>query len=163
MLTLRNVVARGLYAYLQRPVVLSDQVVSESDMPYIYYQTVQPYMPLGGSEITYDGEALARTEQVETTISYVVCSADREQDFSPIRGDDEALALADRMLGWFGHVGRDWLRQRGIVVVALGNVQNRTAIEVDEVARRYGFDIRLRYIRTDVLETPPIRDGSITT
>lgn len=55
MLTLRNVVARGLYAYLQRPVVLSDQVVSESDMPYIYYQTVQPYMPLGGSEITYDG------------------------------------------------------------------------------------------------------------
>ena len=161
MLTLRNTVVRSLHDYLQRPVVLSDQAVPEADMPYAYYQPVQPYMPIGGAELRYSGGTLTRSEHIEATISFVACSADHTVDGAAVYGDNDALALADRMLGWFSHVGRSFLRGHGIAVVECGNVQNRMAIEIDEVARRYGFDVRLRYVHSDAVPMPSVVDGTI--
>ena len=43
----------------------------------------------------------------------------------------------------------DEIAASGFVVVDVLNAANRSALVLDEMARRYGFDVRLRYRRTD--------------
>ena len=59
------------------------------------------------------------------------------------------MDLADRAQGFFLFAGRQLLADAGIVVVSVENTQPRSALDIDEVARRYGFDILVRYERTD--------------
>ena len=67
-----------------------------------------------------------------------------------VLGEDEALELAETALGWFLHVGYDRLSGLGVTVVDASNVQERSFLQVDEEARRYGFDVSIRYVRTDI-------------
>ena len=66
-----------------------------------------------------------------------------------IFGEDEAQELAARAQGFFIHTGEDEITASGFVVVDVLNAANRSAIVLDEMARRYGFDVRLRYRRID--------------
>lgn len=86
----------------------------------------------------------------QQALSFTACSMNRVgQDGAQVMGDDEAMDLADRAQGFFLFTGRQLLADRGIVVVSVENTQPRSALDVDEVARRYGFDILVRYERTD--------------
>lgn len=161
ILKMRNVIARGLYEGTGRIAILANQLEHEPAPPYLYYQPVQPYIPLGTSEIIYQEDAMLRTELVEATISIVACSYDREQDGGMVYGDDEALELAEKAISWLLHGGVPWLMDQGVVVVEIGNVTDRTGIEVDEVARRYGFDLRLRYTRIDTRPSSNIAAGAV--
>ena len=38
---------------------------------------------------------------------------------------------------------------------------NRDALELNEMGRRYGFDVRLRYVREDVLEVGAVEKPNI--
>ena len=155
---LRNRIISGLAAYLGQPVRLADQAVPESECPYMFYQPIAPYLP-GASDIVRErvpgvGDhphdiMSTRREQAQATFSFSACSHNRETPDGYRFGDDEAQDLAERAQGWFLHVGKPALALDGIVVLEVHNVTNRTAIEVDEVERRYGFDVRLRYLRVD--------------
>lgn len=158
----RNALVVALYDYLGRPVVLSDQTVPESEYPYVTIQAVQPYIPRGGANIIYElvdstgGFArdinTRREEYAEATYSFSACSRNRDDIF----GDDEALELAEKSQGFFRHTGRYILQDAGISVIEIMNVQNRSGLVVDEIDRRYGFDVRVRYQRVDTR-----RDGTI--
>ena len=151
---LRNLVSVELSRALGVPVTLSNQAEPEPDYPYIIYTPTAPYIPngeMGDHVLQGEGEGLTdiRREQPTATLSFTVCSMDRETEKGYIHGDDEAQELADRAVGWFLHGGRDELSRTGAVVVDVLNVGDRSFIEIDEAARQYGFDVVLRYCRAD--------------
>lgn len=157
---LRDAFVQVLAGYLGKPVVLSDQTVPEAEYPYVYYQPVQPYIPRGGANMirktTIDTDGLAhdiltqREEYADGTFSFVACSRNRDAPESGyIFGDDEALELAEKTQGFFLHAGRHILQDLGIIVAEVMSVSPRSLLEVDEIDRRYGFDVRMRYMRVD--------------
>lgn len=150
---LRNAVVKDLSQYLKIPVVLSSQVNPEQEYPFMIYSATAPYIPENGlGEFRQirdpDGRILEeRREQPTCTFSFTACSMNREEPW--ILGEDEALELAESALGWFRHVGYDRLSGIGVTVVDASNVQERSFLQVDEEARRYGFDVTIRYVRRD--------------
>jgi len=154
---LRNTVISLLIEYLGMPVVLSDQTSPVPPYPCGYYTIMTPYAPVGemGSIAwtpNYDeGRTITTTriEQPYAAFSFTFCSENRREGDSFVLGEDEALAFAEKAQGFFLHVGYDILSNNGIVINQVTNVSNRTSLVVDEAARRYGFDVRLRYTRVD--------------
>ena len=61
----------------------------------------------------------------------------------------EAEDLAEKAAAYFLHTGYDDFLKLGVAVVDIGQVQPRTTLVIDEAARRYGFDVRIRYTRQD--------------
>lgn len=168
---LRNTLVKFLAAHIERPVILADQLDPEQEPQYMLYQPVQPYMQGIGASITREvvpgtGEferdiITRREEEAEGTFSFTACSRNRKTPDAYILGDDEALDLAEMAQGYFLHVGQNDLYDVGIVVVDVGNVLSRSALEIDEVDRRYGFDVRVRYARVDARRDGVLENGTI--
>ncbi|MBS6956522.1 MAG: hypothetical protein KH230_25255 [Enterocloster asparagiformis] len=159
---LRNTIVLGLHAHLQIPVCLSSQVNPESEYPFVVYSSTAPYIPDGGlgqytqSKTENGGAKEVRREQPTCTMSFTVCSIDRSNANGYILGEDEALDFAERAQGWFLHTGYDYISGKGITVVDVSNVQERSFLQVDEEARRYGFDVVIRYVREDTRDIDTI-------
>ena len=105
-----------------------------------------------------------RAEQPTCTFSFTICSVDRKTSVGFILGEDEALDLAEKAQGWFLHTGYEYISGKGLTVVDVANVQERSFLQVDEEARRYGFDVVIRYVRTDDrtiagVDPPAIKEG----
>jgi len=162
-LEVRNTITKRLESYLGIPVELSDQTSPVPDYPFCYYSVITPYAPTGefGNYSIQDnpGETTIttiRTEQPSATFSFVFCSENRwtldetGAEIEPyIYGEDEAQSLAEKAQGFFLLTEYSVLSNLGIVVVDVTNTTNRTTLVVDEAARRYGFDVRVRYMRSD--------------
>lgn len=156
----------GLDAYLGIPVVLGDQVQPEQPFPYVIYSVTSAYIPeagLGDFQQQADGDknVETRSEQPSCSLSFTVCSMNRENiddNGNPIwvYGEDEALELSEKAQGWFLHTGYECIAGMGITVIDVSNVQNRSFLQVDEEARRHGFDVLIRYRRTDGRQTEMI-------
>ena len=151
----RNKLIAHLWEYLGCPVVLSNQVQPEAEIPFGIYTVTAPYVPDGGlGDITEreveGGMEVTRMEMPSATFSFTFCSQDRTSpEGNPISGADEAETLASRAAGYFLHAGYDDFLRLGIAVVEVGQTQDRTVLLVDEAARRVGFDVRIRYTRQD--------------
>lgn len=167
---LRNTIVRELYKGLgSGPMVLmADQVEPQTPYPLLIYQAVQPYMP-GSYNLTRQSVGdptkvqLTRAEHAEGTYSFTACSINRKgEDGQQIYGDNEALELAEMAQGWFLFAGHRILSPLGIVVVDVTNTQMRSAYDIDETDRRYGFDVRLRYVRDQALVVGTIAPSKIT-
>ncbi len=154
---LRNQIVKLLWSYLKIPVILSDQAQPEAVPPFCIYSVTSPYS--GGGELgditNRDAEDPMelledRTEMPSATFSFTLCSENRvEDDGEEISGADEAEELADKAVGYFKQVGYDDFARLGICIVDVGAVQDRSTLMVDEESRRKGFDVRIRYTRTD--------------
>lgn len=166
-LQVRDAFVDRLSAALGRSVILHDQTMAESeDYPIIYYQPIIPWMPRSGANRGYTTTAGSLTEKreelTEATISVSVVSYNRElTNGGYIFGEDEALEWAERAMTYLLFRGRDELQADGIAIVDVTNIQNRTALLVDDVARKYGFDARLRYRRTDTRPSARLAGGRI--
>ena len=168
----RNALVLALAEYVGRPVLLANQVQPEEEPPYIVWAVLTDYTPDGslGHFSTEDaGEGYAwsvRTEQPTATLSFTACSINRSgvgADGQPFYflGADEAQELAWKAQSFFLHGGRYALQKAGFVVVEVTNAAPRDALELDEMGRRFGFDVRLRYVRTDAEKVTTI-DGAVT-
>lgn len=154
---LRNTVVRLLYEALSVPIVLSDEVQPEEEYPYIIYTMTTPHSsgPFGDHskrvEETPDGPQVIdqRKGHAEAVFSFTACSVNREAAGGWISGEDEAEDLTDRAVGWFLHGGYTPLMLAGIVVRDVMDVGSRSILEIDEIPRQYGFDVRLGYARVD--------------
>lgn len=151
----RNLIVSGLHEYMDLNVILGNQLNPEMDYPFILYSVTAPYIPESGlgefsTAVNENGTVTeTRAEQPTCTFSFTVCSTDRETGNDYILGEDEALELAEKVQGWFLHTGYEYISGKGFTVVDVANVQNRSFLQVDEEAIRYGFDVVLRYVRTD--------------
>lgn len=156
VIALRNQIIQGLSEYLECPVVLNNQQNPEQDPPYVFY-SMTPFSPeneLGDYRTEQNENTCMEYRRVEPScsFSFTVCSVDREAEETYILGEDEACFLAVKAVGWFEHVGYDFLSRMGVTVIDVSAVQERSTLLVDEEARRYGFDVRIRYVKEDVRE-----------
>ncbi|MBP3536429.1 MAG: hypothetical protein J6J93_02695 [Muribaculaceae bacterium] len=98
---------------------------------------------------------LKRSEPVMASLSFTFCSQNREtEDGGYVMGEDEALSLAEKAFGFFLLNAHCIYTEFGdIVINSVGAVANRTGFLVEDSVRRYGFDIRFAYVRTDEMPT----------
>lgn len=141
----------ALSQYLGCPVVLSDQTQPEPEAPFVYYSILTDMQPTGEmGAYRFDGVQEHRRVNPTMTLSFTAVSWSRWQDENTyIQGEDEAMELCERMQGFFLHSGKDEIYVAGFVVVDLSDSGNRSFLEVDQMARQYGFDVQLRYCRVD--------------
>lgn len=170
---IRNAIIENLWNHLDCPVVLSDQVQPEAEPPFCVYTVTTPYIPTGGMgdySVAGLGDGTAaetRMEMPSATFSFTFCSWNRTgPDGEPVSGEDEAEDLAEKAAAYFLHTGYDDFMKLGVAVAEVGQVQSRTFLVIDEAARRYGFDVRVRYTRRDTrvistVETVPILDKGV--
>ena len=153
----RNAIISGLEAHIGHAVTLSDQIADMPEFPYCYYSVLAPRIPeysFGLQEIVDapDGPLLVRSEQVSATMSFTFCSTNRETEDGYIFGEDEALELAEKANGFFLLNAHNIQTEQGeVVIVNVGSVASRSSFFVEDTIRRYGFDIRFSYVRTDTM------------
>ena len=169
IITLRNAVVKLLWQYLGVPVILSDQVQPEAEPPFGIYTVTTPYASTGelgeySKEDAEDGGLLEhRREMPSATFSFTFCSENRTgEDGEEISGADEAEDLAEKAAGYFLHTRYDAFLKLGITIVDVGQVGDRTTLGVEEAARRKGFDVRIRYTRTDTRHISTVQQTIIT-
>ena len=155
----RNAIVSGLETHIGCEVNLSEQIAAIPEFPYCYYSVLSSRISdhaFGLREVqdAPDGAMLRRSEPVTATMSFTFCSMNRETDDGYIYGEDEALELADKAHGFFLLNGHNIPTEFGEVVINnIGAVVNRTGFFVEDSIRRYGFDIRFSYVRTDEMPT----------
>ncbi len=155
----RNAIISALESYIGCPVNLSEQIENIPNFPYCYYSVLVPRISnhlFGLREVISTGEktVLMRSEPVMATMSFTFCSKNRENDNSYILGENEALELSEKAHGFFLLNAHSISTEYGeIIINNVGTVSNRTSLFVEDYIRRYGFDIRFSYIRSDEMQT----------
>ena len=162
---LRSAIVRPLAAALGIPVILSDQTGQIPPYPFVTYKMTSPYLETSvhGAESVRDapdGIKVLQEKVVEVVFSFTVHSKDA----------DEAYQLCYALVEYFDFAGRDALRDAGITVVGISNVQNRDVFLTIEYERRVGCDVRFRVVNRsemtptaevgDYIETADITEGS---
>lgn len=125
---MRVTVVKGLRAYLDCPVIRSNQTAELPPYPYISY-TVTTLMSANGGTYGewYDG--IAR-KQVTTTWSITALSDDNA----------ESAALAMKAREWLELVGQIYLNDNKVIVQSVGAITNRDNILTYGYEYRNGFD-----------------------
>lgn len=151
----RNHLIAKLEKYLGCPIILSEQISEQLEYPYCYYSVLSPR----NSARTFalrellKGNILVRSEPVTATMSFTFCSQDRLIDDRYIFGEDEALEFAEKALNFFLLNSHELHTPGGnIVVRIISDISNRSSFLVENTVRRYGFDVKLAYTRTDTTE-----------
>ena len=167
-LEIRNALISLLSKHMGMKITLAEQIHPVKQLPYCYYSVLTPYAPIGEMgdysirpSSKDSGVISTRREMPHATFSFTFVSQSRYVNCGTfVYGEDEAQQMAEQAQGYFLHVGYDELSRLGIVVVEIRNVTNRTTLVVDEDVRRYGFDVRIRYTRTDEREDATV--GSVS-
>jgi len=162
----RNAIIERLEKHLdcEGRIVLSDDIANVPDFPYCYYSTLAPRVSthaFGLNEVLGNEEGehkRVRSEPVDATMSFTFCGKTRRVKGHDILGDDEALDMAERAHGFLLLNGHNIVTEDGDIVIRnIGRVTDRTSFHVTEPIRRYGFDIRFGYVRTDEMPTVTIK------
>jgi hypothetical protein len=154
----RNALISLLNAHLGIKFVLSDDVEPEESVPYAYYSVITPGAMLPGTgNITreirpnhtnptqFDSFAVNCNLPI-MHLSMTFCSLNRTgEDGKFLSGEDEAVTLMETARDYLDHVGYRDISRAGLVVVELSNFGQRSGLVVEEIDRRYGFDVRIRY------------------
>lgn len=152
----RNAIVSRLEAHLGCRVDFSEQIAPQPEYPFCYYSVLAPRISdhAFGLREYADGESglrEQRSEPVNATMSFTFCSINREtEDGGYIFGEDEAMDLAEKAHGFFLLDAHNISTKAGDVVIRnVGSVSSRSGFLIEETVRRYGFDIRFAYVRTD--------------
>lgn len=152
----RNKIVAGLYAYINKPVIFQPQSTPLPPYPFVAFSITSDYMrTLDDGNVQNVPQLVDLKEtlssNVEITFSFNAYSLNSL----------EAKNLAKKVHDYFRFVGYQYLADNGIIVVDVGNVQNRDLLEVDQYERREGFDVRVRTLDTIERITPEILDYNI--
>lgn len=164
----RNAIVSGLESHIGHPVCLSEQIAEIPDFPYCYYSTLAPRISshsFGLREVIEQEHMykLKRSEPVTAAMSFTFCSINRETSKGYIFGEDEALTLSETAHGYFLLNAHNIITEYGDIVIGnVGAVASRTGFFVEDSIRRYGFDIKFAYIRTDEMPTTTVLFANAT-
>ena len=154
----RNELIERLNAHLGIMFVLADDVQPELSFPYAYYSVITPGNGIPGmgnvtteirDSVDDDGKqdvfSVLHNMPIKQ-LSITFCSTDRvDNNGNDIFGEDEAVTLCEQAKNYLQHVGYHELSDAGLVVVEILNIGQRSGLVVNEVNRRYGFDVRIRF------------------
>ena len=142
---IRNIIVKGLHDYLLCDVVPTDTIDKRPSYPYLSYKftslnipqgshnMIRDVVPSGTSDFEFNIE-YTKEEQPKMVISVNSYSND----------EIESYEMALRARDWFEFYGYYYLKNNGIVVNSIGNVQDRTVLIVDDYEKRQGFDVTIR-------------------
>lgn len=125
---MRVTVVKGLRAYLDCPVIRSNQTAELPPYPYISY-TVTTLMSANRGTYGEWDDGIAR-KQVTTTWSITALSDDNA----------ESVALAMKAREWLELVGQTYLNDNKVIVQSVGAITNRDNILTYGYEYRNGFD-----------------------
>lgn len=72
-----------------------------------------------------------------------------------------AMKTAYEAFNFFKFSGRRIFKEKGFVIVDVGDVQDRTVLNVDNYEYRYGFDLKVRYVEEIVSRVENIEEYKI--
>lgn len=146
----RSAIVRPLAAYLGVPIVLSDQTGDTPPYPFVTYNLTSPYLETsahGSESVTQEGSGIKRAQQKHVELVFSFTAHAKE--------DSDAYQLCYQIIEYFDFLGRDALRDSGIVVVEMTNAQNRDVFLTIEYERRVGCDVRFRVVsRSEMIPSP---------
>jgi len=127
-----------LSAYLNKPVIFTNQSAPRPPYPYIGINEIVQYSPTSG---------YVEYEPLPEDINQIYVSQSTFTLSVTAYGKDFAgtIELAEKAHGWFQFVGKRDLKPEGYVVVNLGDITNRDTLLVDDYERRRGFDVQIRF------------------
>lgn len=150
---IRNTIVKELHNFTKRPVVMMKQAKDrprnqkgDTDYPFIAYNFLSTFIndrQVGIYEQTEVSSVNPRFEkdlidtvyfQPQFTISFTAYA----------KTSLEAKNLIQIVWGFFKHNSYYPLLKSNIVVVEVGNIQNRDVLEVETYERREGLDVRFR-------------------
>lgn len=139
---IRDALMPALFAHCGVPIIEQDQTGVRPDGPHGTYKFTSPYIKdvgLPNETAIAEGNTyfLSQSETYKVTLSLSAYAMD----------GDESYGLAVKMREWFDFYGADELEGIDVVVVTLGNIENRDAFVVDDYERRNGFDVTLRVFK----------------
>ncbi len=146
----RNALVKGLYDYMNLLVIQSSTIGDMPKYPFISYTVTSPYLRLGQDE--------EYTEEVNSTYqNRHVLHYERVFSFTIVSKDeDEAMDKCMQAIRYFRNDGVLELKDKGITIVEISNVQARDNFITIDYDRRYGFDVRIRLADEEVRETEEI-------
>lgn len=153
---IRNKIVAGLYAFIQKPVIFQPQNTPLPPYPFVAFSITSDYMR------TLDDGNLQNVPQLVDLKETLSSNVEITFSFNAYSMNSlEAKNLVKKVHDYFRFVGYQYLSDNGIIVVDVGNVQNRDLLEVDQYERREGFDVRIRTLDTIERITPEILDYNI--
>lgn len=140
-----NDIIEGFYApltaYLEREVIPANETAPRPPLPFCSYTVLNPRLvqhgPASGHvETIVEGESVLERKEtdVEATFSFNFFG----------QTDLAAMSLAAKAEEYLDFVGEYELNSRGLVVVDITNIQDRTLYLGDAYEYRVGFDVRFR-------------------
>lgn len=156
-LDMRNKLIEKLYNHMLIPVIPSDEDADVPSGPYVVYSITSDYLKNGQDVIFHSTDIEGVTTQVyenlvESSFSFTVHSEQR----------DDAQVRCEELISFFDRTGRALLSDEGITVVSVGNVENRSIFLVDHYERRFGADVRVRYLSQTIQIIDGVNDVTIT-
>lgn len=139
---IRQVIVEGIHNYTGLNSVDTDNPHNRPDYPYYSYKitSYNPYSYVGQSSMTDYGDRYKETVhlQPQIVISYNSYSNDVV----------EASGSIMKAWEWFKFIGYQELKNKNIVVVDVGSIQDRAVFLTPDYEYRQGFDVVLRTVHT---------------
>lgn len=149
----RNAIVKELYNFTKRPVLMMRQAndrpknqKGETDYPFIAYNFLSTFINDRQVGIYEQTEVPSTNPKFEKDIiDTVYFQPQFTMSFTAYAKTSlEAKDLAQRIWDFFRHNSYYMLLTSNIVVVEVGNIQNRDVLEVQTYERREGLDVRFR-------------------
>jgi hypothetical protein len=134
--SIRLAVVRGLVAHTAKPVIEMNGGGPIPEGDFFTYNFPEGFGSSGGHPVmSRQGDMVCQTETVTFTLQIMAYSDDR----------DISLTNALQARDWFKLAGRLQLKETvNVVVVNVGEVENRDIAIEEEWERRQGFEVMLR-------------------
>ncbi|WP_051291495.1 phage neck terminator protein [Fictibacillus gelatini] len=117
-------------------IVKANMTAPQPLLPYGVYNITSPFVKDRGkgSIMQSPNGTEKRTEQYKFTISFNIFAVDNET----------TIDLAHKVHQWFLFLGQEFIQDRNMAVVSVGNIENRTTFLIDNYEYKHGFDVIFR-------------------
>ena len=151
----KNLIATEINRVFSEQFVEAEQVHKKPTYPFATFQVLISHI----SEYEHDNIELRnydsgtgnvdkfQLEQPQMTMTINAYSRAPGNSHQIDNSIEQATDLAQRLKDWFDFQGDLFLNANGIVVVESEDITQRDLLIIDNYERRYGFDVRIRYVK----------------
>ena len=146
LVAIRNEIISKLYSYIDKPIILGNQVNTKPSYPFMTYNINNVYIKGLGREIEKQEIVASENEDFEFDIKIKLTEqAQFVFSFSAYSDDIiECYELAELAREYFS--GKARMDFTDFVVVEISNINSVDTLIVDEYERRAVFDVRFRTV-----------------
>ena len=133
----------ALSAYIDKPVIFSDQAAPKPPYPFISVKITSQFIPEPGQPEIENEDQPEDIKQTATSQPTMVMSVTEYTNSLAAAGE-----LAQVAHDWFEFAGYHQLKDIGFVLADITGITNRDSLIIDDYERRRGFDVTLRFVHS---------------